>query len=812
MGASLGVVKIKRPILVASLGFIIGIIWGLYIKLCIVSIFIIVYIFIYIIRKNKNIKRYFDLLCIKYILIFSLFAITSNIYILFLDYRYTNLYRQINDLKLNAVVIEELLPNDFYEKYIIKIKEGKYKNTRLILKIKKDELKIKLGDYISVSGEFEEPSIQRNYKGFDYKQYLKTKKIYGTVKSDINQIKIIKHNQISRVNLLADKVKKYIIYASNQIFSDEISGLLVGILIGEKENISEKIQEDFKDSSLSHMLAVSGTHVSYIIIGLTILLNNFGRRYSSILSILFLIFFMYITSFTPSVVRACIMGIILLGSRIFYRKSDIYVSMGLSMLIILIENPFKILDIGLILSYGGTIGIVILYKLLSNKIKTKNKIISYILNTLLITFSAQLFVFPIIAIYFNNVSLIFFISNLLATPILAIIIIFGFLNILIYFISNEIGTILSIFLELNLKTLIFISQSCASIPYANLLIITPKIFYIILYYLIILIYIIIYKIIYINEEWKYLSSLEKKYVLILKKIIISRRKYILKVLLIIIIITAISIIVNNTNRETKIYFIDVGQGDSTLIITENKKNILIDGGGNINNEIYDIGKNTLLPYLLDRGVSKIDYLFVSHFDYDHVGGLDEVIDQLNVKQIIIPKVENISEEEKKFLNKVKEKNINVSRVNEKNRIYVDKNTIIQILSPLNKLIKDNYINNNSLVFKFIYNDFSILFTGDIEKIAEKEIINNSKIDELKCDVLKIPHHGSKTSTTEEFLNYTTPKIALIGVGKNNFGHPSDVVLERLKKRNIKIYRTDLNGEIMIRINDKSKISIESLIK
>ena len=113
MGASLGVVKIKRPILVASLGFIIGIIWGLYIKLCIVSIFIIVYIFIYIIRKNKNIKRYFDLLCIKYILIFSLFAITSNIYILFLDYRYTNLYRQINDLKLNAVVIKKLITNNF---------------------------------------------------------------------------------------------------------------------------------------------------------------------------------------------------------------------------------------------------------------------------------------------------------------------------------------------------------------------------------------------------------------------------------------------------------------------------------------------------------------------------------------------------------------------------------------------------------------------------------------------------------------------------------------------------------------------------
>ena len=729
-----------------------------------------------------------------------------------MDYKYNNLYKDVNKLNICGIVVEEMSSSDFYDKYIVKIIQGKYKNTKLILKIKKDKKDIKLGDLIYVSGEYEEPSIQRNYKGFDYKQYLKTRKIYGTIKSDTNKIKIMKHNQISSITLLADKVKKYIIFVSSQMFSEEISGLLVGILIGDKENISEEVQEDFKNSSLSHMLAVSGTHVSYIILGLSIILNNFGKRYSSIFSIFFLIFFMYITNFTASVVRACIMGIIMLGSRIFYKKSDIYVSMGLSILIILIENPFKILDIGLILSYSGTLGIVILYKIWSNKIKQKNRIIKYIINTLLITFAAQLFVFPIIAVYFNNISITFFISNLLATPILAIIIIFGFFNILVYFILNEIGIILSIFLKLNLKILIFISHSCANIPYANLLTITPKIFYVILYYLIICLYIIRYKITNIKEEWQYLSSLEKKSVLILKKIIKNKRKYILKILLILLIIIILNITISNINKQTKIYFIDVGQGDSTLIITENKKNILIDGGGNITNKDYDIGENVLLPYLLDRGITKIDYLIVSHFDYDHVGGLYEIIEKLNIKQIIIPKVENISEEENIFLNKVKEKHININRVNENNKIYIDKNTTIHILSPLNKLIEDNYINNNSLVFKFIYNNFSILFTGDIEKIAEEKILNNLKKEELKCDVLKVPHHGSKTSTTEKFLEYVNPKIALIGVGKNNFGHPSDLVIERLERKGIKIYRTDLNGEIEIRINHKSKISIKTLIK
>ena len=122
------------------------------------------------------------------------------------------------------------------------------------------------------------------------------------------------------------------------------------------------------------------------------------------------------------------------------------------------------------------------------------------------------------------------------------------------------------------------------------------------------------------------------------------------------------------------------------------------------------------------------------------------------------------------------------------------------------------MNNNSLVFKFIYKNFSILFTGDIEKIAEEKVINNISKSILKSDILKIPHHGSKTSTTEKFLEYVNPKIALIGVGKNNFGHPSDVVIERLERKGIKIYRTDLNGEIEIRVDDESKISVKSLIK
>ena len=204
--------------------------------------------FIYVVRKNRKIKRYYDLLFSRYLIIFTIFAIISNFYIIITNYKYDNLYKDVTKLNVCGVIVEEMAQNDFYDRYVIKILQDKYKNTKLILKVKKDKIDIKLGDLIDVSGEFEEPSVQRNYNGFDYKQYLKTKKIYGTIKVDFNKIKIVKKNQIDTITLLADKVKNYITYASDQMFPKEISGLFVGILIGNKENITEEIEEDFKNS------------------------------------------------------------------------------------------------------------------------------------------------------------------------------------------------------------------------------------------------------------------------------------------------------------------------------------------------------------------------------------------------------------------------------------------------------------------------------------------------------------------------------------------------------------------------------------
>ena len=265
-------------------------------------------------------------------------------------------------------------------------------------------------------------------------------------------------------------------------------------------------------------------------------------------------------------------------------------------------------------------------------------------------------------------------------------------------------------------------------------------------------------------------------------------------------------------NEFKLNFIDVGQGDSTLITTESNKKILIDGGGSEFNSSFDVGEKTLLPYLLKHHVSKLDYIIISHFDSDHVGGLFKILEKLKEKKkIIIGKQFENSENYQKFIKITKEKNIKIKVVKAGDKIYLDKNTYINVIWPdINNIVNENIVNNNSLVFKMVYKNFSILFTGDIEEIAERRILNLYS-DKLKADILKVAHHGSKTSSIEEFIKAVSPRIALIGVGKdNNFGHPNEEVIQRLKNYNIKIYRTDFNGEIDLKID--KKISIRKLIE
>ena len=205
---------------------------------------------------------------------------------------------------------------------------------------------------------------------------------------------------------------------------------------------------------------------------------------------------------------------------------------------------------------------------------------------------------------------------------------------------------------------------------------------------------------------------------------------------------------------------------------------MIDGGDNQN---YDNGEKTILPILINKRIKQIDYLIISHFDSDHVGGLFTIMEKYRIKQIIISKQVESSDNFKEFMDIIKKKKIKVSIITKGNKKIIEKDVSMLFLWPSNKLITENGLNNNSIVCKLIYGSTSILFTGDIEAIAERRIIEEYKdnLQVLNSTILKVAHHGSKTSSTQEFIEAVGPKIVMIGVGKDNkFGHPDNEIIEK----------------------------------
>lgn len=790
------------------IAWIIGIILGLYLQISIASfvLFISLILLIFIIFekkilkfiKSKKIKAYYSVLKVHIkILIFLVILIVAFAQIKYYEGIFENKYKNINEddeISIIGTIVSDPQEKEYKTKYILKIdtinSNKKYKNTKVILYTKKGKETLKYGDKIELVGNFKLAQERRNPGGFDYRFYLKTKKIYGIVTT--KNTKRLKENNVNIISMIANKTANVIKNQSKKLLENKKACLLIGLLIGDTDEIDEETKEDFRNSNLTHMLAVSGLHVSYVLLAVNYIITKvkIHKKLSKIIVMLLILFFILVTGATPSVLRAGTMTIYLILGGIFYRRISVFSSLNLSLLVIIIMNPYCLFDVGLQLSYAGTIGIVYLYPVIKEKIYNKA-------NSILITISANIVIIPIIMYNFNTISLTFFISNLLAGPIIGIIIILGFSIIIISLIFFPIANIFSKILNLLIILFLNTAKTCANLPFSKIFIITPTLKFIFLYYCL-LVFIIIKERIQI-------------------RISIKLKNKVIAILIILVIINPIKYFSNIKQSNLKIYFVDVGQGDSTCIVTPKNKVILIDGGGNSKDENYDIGKQTLLPYLLDKKINKIDYCIVSHFDSDHCGGLMYILKNLKVKNIIIGKQYEEYENYKEFIKIAKDKKINIRVVEAGEKITIEKNLYIDILWPINreKMVIQNAINNNSLVFKLRYINFSMLFTGDIEEIAEKEILDKYKenTEFLKSTILKVAHHGSKTSSAKEFINIVKPKYAVIGVGKDNkFGHPSNVTIENLKTINTEIYRTDEMGEISINVNIKGNINIEEFIK
>ena len=528
-----------------------------------------------------------------------------------------------------------------------------------------------------------------------------------------------------------------------------------------------------------------------MVLATTFIFNKlFGKKISNIISIVTIILFMLVAGASPSVVRAGIMAIILIISNIFSKEPNTLSTISFTALAMLLFNPYIICDVGFILSFGGTIGIVLLYdktyKLFENKfifIKD-HKIINFLVESLCVTLSAQIILFPIMCYFFNTLSLVSILTNLLVAPFVGVITILGLALYIISLIIFPIAKILSYVLITLITIVISISNICSNLPYASVLVPTPSIIIIFLYYLIIVK-------IFMNQ-----SKLKSG--------------YFTRLLNTLIIISLVTILIDFIPKNYyEVNFVDVGQGDCIHIKTPHNKNILIDGGGSESSN-YDIGEKVLIPYILDNTNGIIDAIFITHFHEDHAEGVISLIDKLRVNKVYISAQSQKTELYSNLLRISKEKNIQIIEIKTGQEIIIDGATF-KILYADNKI--ENDLNNNSLIIKLSIFDKSILFTGDAEEVEEKLLIDNYKSNKqiLDCEILKVGHHGSKTSSSNELLSIVSPKLSIISCGVNNkFGHPNRTTIEKLESNNSKIYRTDENGEIMLKIFQK-ELKISTLI-
>ena len=603
-----------------------------------------------------------------------------------------------------------------------------------------------LGDKVEVNGTFNKPNNNTVFNLFNYRKYLETKKIYYLM--DISNIKKIANNKnifYKIINLIDKRINTY-----------KSKKYLKAFILGKTDLLDDDIKTNYQELGVSHLLAISGMHISLFSGIILFLLKkcHIGGNISYFITILFLLFYMKLTGNTSSVSRAVILFMLLTFNKMFNFKLSTLKIWCFTFSIIIFKNPYSLVDVGFQFSFTVSFYLILLQKNLTSN--------NYFIGLLKISFVSLLVSLPISIYYFYQVNFLSIIWNLIFVPLISIII---FPLSLITFIIPYFDALL--YLLINIME--SIAGVCNSIKMFQFIFGKPSLIWIFLYYLIITL-------------WLYKKYFVFKYVLI--GLLVFQYFKLL-------------IIPNNF-----FMMIDVGQGDS-LLIHYNNVSILIDTGGKVSyqkekwqeRKTKSIADSKLIPLLKSYGIRKINYLVTTHGDYDHMGEAINLVNNYKISRVIFNCGE-YNDLEKKLIKVLDKKKIEyLSCIKELN---VDEYR----LKFLNTDIYDNE-NDNSNV---IYTEFGIyrfLFMGDAGKEKEKDILDKYNLSNI--DVLKVGHHGSKTSSSTNFISSINPKYSLISVGKNNrYGHPNKEVINNLK--NTKIYRTDQDGSIMFKIkNNKLKI-------
>ncbi len=701
---------------------------------------------------------------------------------------------------------------------------------KISVKVLKGIPEISAGDNVYFKSRIRSVRNFNNPGGFDFKRYMAFNGITGTAYVDGDKIRVEQNKENMKWKRLIENARKKFAWLIENSVPSGQAGVLKALVIGDQNSISPEIREDFNRTGTSHILSISGLHVgivatvSFLFFNKLLsyfnlfLWNAWTKKGAAVLSLFPVIIYGLLAGMSPPTQRSVIMVSVFLMSFFVEKEQNGINTLAVAAMLILVFHPPSLFLISFQLSFLSVLFIITGMNLTLYSEYRKNneddrwwhglqrKTAAFFLVSLFATIGTL----PVVMYYFNQVSLVGLAANCVAVPLIGFAVVTGgLLSFFIYPVSSLLSVWLIKASSLILGVSLEFINYFAKLPFAAIKTVTPSFFEICWYY-------VLLGTVFVILQGKNRKIGRENAGTVFERIK-QKAPFITIVLLIISGYADIWYWLDKRflQEDLKVTIIDVGQGTSALLELPGGYNVLVDGGGFSDNSLFDVGQRIIAPFLWRKKIKSVDTLVLSHPNSDHLNGLLYIAENFNVKEFWSNGEAVDTLGYKRLIEVIKEKNIKMEDFNTTERNRVINGTMFTILYPepgfKNKKEKWRKGDNNSIVLKAVFGSKSFLFTGDIKAKGESDIVKMSG-NNLKSTVLIVPHHGSKTSSTDTFIDKIDPEIAIIPVGWNNrykFPHPQ--VLERYKSRKCGILRTDKNGAVMISTDGKSLVVTPTVV-
>lgn len=642
------------------------------------------------------------------------------------------------------------------------------------------------GDRVEATGEVRKPRGYQNPGQIDSAAALRRQGITANLYAGKSGVKLQSVTEFSLLRTI-DEMRRKLLACMEEAMSKQDAAALFAMLFGGYAGIRPELLEAFTATGIVHILSVSGSHITMLSASLECLGRILRlRRLATIgMIITAVVIYALFSGCVPPVIRSAAMGILTFAAMALDREKDARRILALIALAMLAAEPELLYDLSFQLSFAATAGLLYLAPIFRSSLR---RFPEWVGANLAITLSAQLAVLPFLAWYFHTVSLSALLANLVAVPLIEFMVIGGLTACVIGIAAPLFQKILLVLCSLSMGLVYNITKLIASIPGGSLYLPSGGIIAGSLYYVVL--FLSFWCFIYRKETCRRKIRQYGKCAIVVFLCGISAFLFFL-----------------GSAKEVRVHFIDVGQGEAMLLITPHDKAVLIDTGGILSGTgDFDVGARVVVPYLYHYGIRDLEYLILTHAHDDHAGGASAVRRKIPVRHIIVGR------EDRREYARVFKTSLNQS--GELIPAYTGQTFRVDgvALEIVRAAESDRKGSGNEVsnVIRISYGSHSFLITGDLDAAGERAVLESGT--DIQSTVLKVAHHGSKTSSTEDFIAAAKPAYAVISVGADNrFGHPAGSVVQRLAQHNVRVLRTDLSGAIVFRSNGE-KLKIETFNK